>query len=321
MCELLDERDWNPWNRDVVDAELARVDVIVDQWTRVEQGFILETAEEVNAYLEQSRQQNAERHAELERARAVRLLRYDEVLCVKRLSWLEDQVSLEHYRDYRDTSLGRTLYPNIEDRISKLELKVARLYEQVGDAELVIDRNGWLPQERREQMYGEFRLWRRCLVEELLELIPQCVAAMKEASSRSEKAPMRNEVAKLTSKRDTLMAIPEPRAGEMCSECPRPYDWHRSTWNGTMWLLGAGPCPAWPDWSARMRETRRMVMEAVRRRDVSVKPVPQPLAVIPSGLALDEVIVRLEEIREKFPAAQVKRGSRNRWEVWPREGP
>lgn len=48
-------------------------------------------------------------------------------------------------------------------------------------------------------------------------------------------------------------------------------------------------------------------------------PKPEPLTVIPSGLRLDEVIERLQKIRERYPAAEVNRGSRNRWEIWPSE--
>ena len=46
-------------------------------------------------------------------------------------------------------------------------------------------------------------------------------------------------------------------------------------------------------------------------------PKPQPLAVIPSGLAIAEVIERLKVLQAEYPDAVVKRGRANRWELWP----
>jgi hypothetical protein len=63
-----------------------------------------------------------------------------------------------------------------------------------------------------------------------------------------------------------------------------------------------------------------MLEEFARRRKVETapppKPKPQPLAVVPSGLPIAEVVAKLSELEEQFPDAEVRRGRANRWEVW-----
>lgn len=319
LCELLDERDWNPWNRDALDTELHQVDAIREQWTRAEEGFRPYSDEEFEAWAAQS-QHRAEQHCmEREHVRAERRARYDESLDAARLALLEKQAILDHYLNQKGTTLGEKLYPNLEEKIHELDLDVTHLRAQVGDPELVVDRNGWVPQERREQLYWEFRWWRQSTVEQLIDQIPQRTTIMKQTTDRAEKSSLRTEIAFMVSKRDALMAVPRPRTEEMCSECAVPHAWHGWTSNGTMALLGAGPCPAWPGWSVRIRRARQMLMEGAARKDTLAKPAPQPLAVIPSGLTIDEVVTRLEELRQKYPTAQVRRGNRNRWEIWPQD--
>jgi hypothetical protein len=317
MCELLDEREWNPWNREAIDAELVRVDTIVDQWTRAEEGFRQYNAEELEAHLARSRERAAEDRARLGREREARVPHYDEKTAKARLAWLEKQASLERLRPLQATGLANKRFPDLAERIPELQHVVAQLGEQFGDPEQVVDADGWLPQERRERMHQEFRQWRRGMVEELIEQIGEQTAAKTRADGRVEKIRIGEKLAELTSRRDTLIAIPRPRVEEMCSECPRPRAWHTTLCHGVLVLFGAGPCPAGPMWSARIRRARRMLVDTAPGRGLPARPVPQPLAVIPSGLALDEVITRLEEIRRQYPEAKVKRGNRSRWEIWP----
>jgi len=46
------------------------------------------------------------------------------------------------------------------------------------------------------------------------------------------------------------------------------------------------------------------------------QPKPQPLAVVPSGLPIAEVVAKLTELQQQFPGAEVRRGRANRWELW-----
>jgi len=46
-------------------------------------------------------------------------------------------------------------------------------------------------------------------------------------------------------------------------------------------------------------------------------PKPEPLAVVASGLPIAEVIRQLTGLQANYPTARVRRGNRNRWEIWP----
>jgi hypothetical protein len=46
-------------------------------------------------------------------------------------------------------------------------------------------------------------------------------------------------------------------------------------------------------------------------------PRPEPLAVVASGVPIAEVIRQLTDLQAKYPTARVRRGNRNRWEIWP----
>lgn len=318
MGELLDARDWNPWDRTQVDAELARVDAVLDRWTQAQEGGRPHTAVELDAQLDRLRRLAAEQRTQFARARAARAERYDESLCGARLVWLEKQANLVRMRVLLAAGMANRRLPDLEESIARLEQSVAQRLEEIGDPELVVDAEGWLPQERRERMYGEFRSWRLGLVDELVEQIPRLVAARARAGDQEDKATIGRKIADLTSSRDALMAIPRPRVAEMCTECPRPFDWHTTLSCGVLVLHGAGPCPAWPAWSARIRRARRVLVNSALDRNRPAISAPQPIAIIPSGLPLDEVVTRLEQIRRTHPDAQVKRGNRNRWEIWPR---
>lgn len=46
------------------------------------------------------------------------------------------------------------------------------------------------------------------------------------------------------------------------------------------------------------------------------EPKPQPLAIVPSGLPIADVVAKLTELQQQFPDAEVRRGRANRWELW-----
>lgn len=79
-----------------------------------------------------------------------------------------------------------------------------------------------------------------------------------------------------------------------------------------------GPCPGW---AARLRAARAILDTAIARTAAPPRPEPKPrpLAVVPSGLPIPEVIARLAQVHETYPDAVVRRGRANRWEVWPRD--
>ncbi len=69
-----------------------------------------------------------------------------------------------------------------------------------------------------------------------------------------------------------------------------------------------------------MREVRQMLETFAKHRDGEALPPPktkpQPLAVVPSGLPIAEVVAKLTELQAQFPDAEVRRGRANRWELW-----
>ena len=109
----------------------------------------------------------------------------------------------------------------------------------------------------------------------------------------------------------------------MCSECPTPAAWHSlaTTFNlDPSEDVGRvdGPCPAWPWWREWVvEEARRQILALAEHKGEPPVVVQRPIAVIDSGLPIEEVIARLNAVQADHPGAQVRRGSGNSWEIWP----
>lgn len=100
----------------------------------------------------------------------------------------------------------------------------------------------------------------------------------------------------------------------MCSDCALPAYQH-----GYVTPPYVGPCPAWPGQRAIHAELMKMLESFATRRNDPAQPTapkPKPLAVVPSGLSINEVVARLQELQAEFPDAEVRRGRANRWELW-----
>lgn len=103
----------------------------------------------------------------------------------------------------------------------------------------------------------------------------------------------------------------------MCADCALPASHH-----GYVSPPYERPCPAWPGQRA-IQENVRQMLESFRKRQDAEKrsptpPKPEPLAIVPSGLPIAEVVQRLQELQEQFPEAEVRRGRASRWELWPK---
>jgi hypothetical protein len=71
-------------------------------------------------------------------------------------------------------------------------------------------------------------------------------------------------------------------------------------------------------WQRRLWKAREILMAAATKQAARAPPsAPQPLAVIPSGLPIEEIITRLTAAQAGGPGATVRSGNRNRWEIWP----
>jgi hypothetical protein len=78
-----------------------------------------------------------------------------------------------------------------------------------------------------------------------------------------------------------------------------------------------GPCPAWPPWAQQLEKLHCALREPPARPAEPPAPKPRPIAVIPAGLPIEELIVKLDAIRADHPGAQIRQGRGNRLEIWP----
>lgn len=103
---------------------------------------------------------------------------------------------------------------------------------------------------------------------------------------------------------------------------PDPVTWHSLTVTFNLDPakdVGAvdGPCPAWPWWRERVEKARRQLLAPPSPKEEPPVAVRMPIAVIDSGLPIEEVVARLNAAQTEHPGAQVRRGSGDRWEIWP----
>jgi hypothetical protein len=79
-----------------------------------------------------------------------------------------------------------------------------------------------------------------------------------------------------------------------------------------------GPCPAWPRWANQV-QVLRAELRKISTRPAAEPPAaePKPIAVITVDGQIEDVTARLAAIQADHPGAQIRRGKRNRWEIWP----
>jgi hypothetical protein len=308
-------------------ADLEAAMAVMGQWTRAEPGFRQKTPQEVEEWLASWEAEFEEEQAERERQRQARAAGYDERRHHARLALLEQQSSLTGRIAERTGLQDGTRFPGMEDRrraveIAKLEAEVVEteaniigLQREVGDPETVVDVNGWLPSQRRELALTGFVYWRCDEVQRLSAEVDR-LAAEADSADRTQRRECRAAADRVRRKFEALRAMSPLEAKDMCPDCFSPVTGHGWSF-GEMDSPGCGPCPAWPRWAARLRRAREILMSHQRRPEAVAVPKPQPLAVIPSGKSVDEVIEELGRLRAEYPGAEVRRGNRNRWEIWP----
>ncbi|MDT0263421.1 hypothetical protein [Jatrophihabitans lederbergiae] len=330
IVELQQRSQWNPWVMDDHEAEWDAAVEVFEQWTRAEPGFRTKTSRQVDAWMARlDREFEAKRKRE-DREYERNKMRYDPEREASRLALLEDQAYerylLHQLDDYRSGRYGWGLpaekreaeIAELEDKLATCRARIEQLIPVVGDSEDVVDRRGWLPSDRRELSLSMYRFDREREVRALRAAIVEHEAALKATKDKAEQAEIRPKLQDARYKLDGWLAVPPLTADEMCSECARPLANHG--WRLTHW---DGPCAAWPRHAAHIREVREMFFKMVERSKPAPPPPPkpEPLAVVPSGLPIADVMQRLAEIQKQHPDAVVKRGGANRWEVWPNTRP
>jgi hypothetical protein len=329
--EINDDARWNPWDRDDRAVEFEQAMDVTDQWTRAEPNFRRLTAKQLDARLERSARKVRAEHAKADRRRGQDKHRYDADREANRLALLELHARLAVDGAEVDGLRSKTIYPGLDDasrtakvhegeaQIARCRAEIDRLSLLIGNLEDVVDHRGWLPHDRRELNLTIFSAHRSVEIRELRTVISELAALVKASTDKTERADHRTKLRNAEHRRDKLLAIPELTAEDMCSECSTPIARHGWTWPTTV-----GPCPAWPRTAAKRREFREMFDRLVRASQPPAPPPPpkpEPLAVIESGLSISDVIARLAELHATNPDAEVRRGNRNRWELWPGDDP
>lgn len=326
FIELNHDARWNPWIRDERAADIDAAAEIMGQWQRAEPGHRHLSLKQWEAQQARRERQREKQRAKDEARRERDKERYDERRATARLRLIEVQSRLDYevaelagYRDgtrfpAMDSKRREQAIEELKANVERHQAEIDRLQPTVGDPEDVVDEHGWLPRDRREHTWWSYRLDRERKVRDLKAKLPDLEAALKAATDRAERREHRAKLAEATRDLERLVAEGPFTADEMCSECATPMAHHG-------WVCPPGhPCPAWPGWAARIREAWRILEESAKRRDAETaqppKPKPQPLAVIPSGLPIAEVVTKLSELQKQFPDAEVRRGRANRWELW-----
>ncbi|OZV73096.1 hypothetical protein CA850_31480 [Micromonospora echinospora] len=327
FIEVHREARWNRWVETERAADLEAAMAVMGQWTRAEPGFRQTAPQEVEEWLASWKAEFEEEQADRERQRQARAAGYDEGRHHARLALLEQQ-SILTGRIAELTGLqDGTRFPAMEEQrraaeIAKLDAEVAEteaniiaLQREVGAPETVVDVNGWLPSQRRELALTNFIYWRCDEVQRLRAEVNR-LTAEAESADQTQRRERRAEADRVRRKFDALRAMSPLAAKDMCPDCFSPATGHGWSFGEFDFPVG-GPCPAWPRWAARLGRAREMLMSHQKRPEAVAAPNPQPLAVISSGKSIDEVIEELSRIRAEHPGAEVRRGNRNRWEIWP----
>lgn len=325
FIELHDDSTWNPWILKDRADDLGRAQQIMEEWKRAEPGHRTMSKKQLDAMMARwDRELKTQRAADDKRHEHDRS-RYNPVHEHARLSLLECQSRLEFKLHEVSGLRDGTSFPamnarrradqvaELEDSITLLRSDVERFASIVSDPEDVVNEHGWLPRDRREIMLVHYRLDRQSKVEKLRTKIPELKTALKGATSRDERSELRTELALTSQRLEKLLAIPRLAPEDMCADCPKPFASHG--WSSPPW---DGPCPAWPSWATRLRKAMEILQNASRPKQPvePSKAKAEPLAVIPSGLPISEVVERLKELQDQYPDAEVRRGRANRWELW-----
>lgn len=331
FMDLHRDQFWNPWRMEDQTTELGRAQEVMQEWDRAEPGFRRMTKRQLDARMVRRDRDLERRRERAEKERQANQQRYDADREQARLALLEQQCILRHKQaevaglrsgesfpamdQKRRAEKVAELDGSIERHVSEIE----RLSPVVGDPEDVPDAQGRLPWDRRHWTLHLYRERRIDEVGELRTSLSDLEVQLKATTDRSERSKLRTDRDIQKWRLDRLLAVPRQEPANMCADCALPAFQH-----GYVSPPFVGPCPAWPGQRAIRARMLEMLKTFGRRRDAQPAPAavpkPQPLAVVPSGLPIGEVVLRLQELQEQYPDAEVRRGRASRWELWPLAG-
>jgi hypothetical protein len=150
---------------------------------------------------------------------------YEEEREKARLSLLEDEAALRRQKADLAGLVDGTLFPSMDParrtaEIASGESSLAsrreaadRLRMVVGDPETVVDRQGRLPQERRELSRVGFSCWRIAEVQRLRTSIADLRSTLAAATDRAERSRVRDELGSQTRRAEILAGDPSAGRG------------------------------------------------------------------------------------------------------------
>lgn len=328
FIDLHQDEFWNPWRIEEQAAELERAQQIMEQWERAEPNFRRKTKRQLDTEMARWDRNFKRKQERRELKRQENLKRYDATREHTRLELLEQECVLAHKIDEVGKLRSGEAFPamtadrratqvaELDEAIERHRAAVNRLKPAVGDPEDVPDQYGRLPRDRRYSTLYRYRERRIDEVRELRALLPDLEMQIKGTDDKAVRSKLRAERDVKKWRLEKLLAVPRLEAADMCADCATPAGKH-----GYVSPPYDFPCPAWPGQRRIHAEVLKMLETFQRRRDADraepPKPKPEPLAVVPSGLPIREVVERLRELQAKYPDAEVRRGRANRWELWP----
>lgn len=325
------ERLWSPWRRDECWVRQDAAIEVMEQWDRAEPDHRLLTREEFDA--EQAAhevEREAERRADEQRIAEARQ-RYDPEREKARLSLLEHEAILAHVTaELSRYNVGGTdpsgaggrrtrEAEDLRAKATSVAAMIESLRAVVGDPEDVVDAQGRLPRDRRQSWLWELQFKREYEVRKLHGEITTIEAELKSTTDKDARKELRERASRATRRRRAWDEIPRQEAAVMCSECPMPMSYHGWTSSGDRDFLD-GPCPAWPNWSARVRSAVQRIKESAERArtERTVPPIKQePLGFVKAGLPTGETVAQLQDLADRYPDSEVRKGRGGRLEVWP----
>jgi hypothetical protein len=283
---------WNPWVLDDRASDLDRAGDVIDQWARAEPNFRRLTLKQWDVRMARwNREFSAERNRVEERRERDRA-RYDPEREAARLALLEHQSRL----DYELGEVGGlhtgTRFPGMAD--ARRAAEIADLDTQIAGRQAEVERLAAVVGDPEDVI--DSRGW---LPQDRRELMLTIFSSRRYVEVRELR--------------------PQLTPDGMCSECATPAARH-----GWCTPPSEGPCPAWPRWAARVQKARQMMatfLREARPTEPPQQPKPRPLAVVPSGRPIADVLARLTEIQTEYPDVEVRRGRANRWEIWAAAAP
>lgn len=319
---------WDWWREGQAKQERDRLERVVFGW---DNGASSSTEEEAEAFAADYMKKFDTDLARDRRNRQRRATRqYDPERSKDRLQvlrWESDAAFFTHVAAKPKTAEQKAV---AEQRSTSALEKAAELRASIGgDLERVIDVHGFTPAERREHhLRSHMDYWRHRRLRDW---------------SVSDKRRFK-----------ALLAMPPLTAVDMCSECEAPAAWH--AYDISLRLFRPAPEPgsqaeaiarAMPGWWERCPACSAYQIEHVwggegslpgfdgeqyvamlppllkalfgpapEHKPKATPPKAKPLAVIPGGLPVDEVLVRLAEAQKRHPDVEIRRGSGDGWELW-----